>query len=146
MDKFRILTNNALKIIACVSMVFDHIGVIMFPEAMWLRAIGRLAYPLFAFCLAEGCYYEMFAGCTSLTTAPELPATTLVGGCYSEMFYGCTSLNYIKCLATDIPSNDCTSNWLKNVASTGTFVKNANMTSWTTGDNGIPANWTVQDA
>lgn len=57
MDKFKILTNNALKIIACVSMVFDHIGIIMFPEVMWFRAIGRLAYPLFAFCLAEGCYY-----------------------------------------------------------------------------------------
>ena len=57
MDKFKILTNNALKIIACISMVFDHIGVIMFPEVMWLRAVGRLAYPLFAFCLAEGCYY-----------------------------------------------------------------------------------------
>ena len=57
MDKFRILTNNALKIIACISMIFDHIGVIMFPNIMWLRAIGRLAYPLFAFCLAEGCFY-----------------------------------------------------------------------------------------
>ena len=57
MDKFKILTNNALKIIACVSMIFDHIGVIMFPTAIWLRAIGRLAYPLFAFCIAEGCYY-----------------------------------------------------------------------------------------
>jgi len=57
MDRFKILTNNALKIIACISMVFDHIGVIMFPEVMWLRAVGRLAYPLFAFCLAEGCYY-----------------------------------------------------------------------------------------
>ena len=57
MDRFKILTNNALKIIACISMVFDHIGIIMFPEAMWLRAVGRLAYPLFAFCLAEGCYY-----------------------------------------------------------------------------------------
>ena len=57
MDKFKILTNNALKIIACVSMIFDHIGIIMFPTAIWLRAIGRLAYPLFAFCIAEGCYY-----------------------------------------------------------------------------------------
>ena len=57
MDKFKILTNNALKIIACVSMAFDHIGVIMFPNVIWLRAIGRLAYPLFAFCIAEGCFY-----------------------------------------------------------------------------------------
>ena len=42
--------------------------------------------------LAEYCYYEMFLGCTSLTQAPELPATTLVDDCYWEMFSGCTSL------------------------------------------------------
>jgi hypothetical protein len=34
----------------------------------------------------------MFEGCTSLTTSPELPATTLATSCYSDMFYGCTSL------------------------------------------------------
>ncbi len=42
--------------------------------------------------LAEYCYLYMFNGCTSLTQAPELPATTLSDGCYAEMFYGCTSL------------------------------------------------------
>ena len=42
--------------------------------------------------LTAGCYYQMFAGCTSLTTAPTLPATTLAETCYAEMFYGCTSL------------------------------------------------------
>ncbi len=34
----------------------------------------------------------MFYGCTSLTQAPVLPATTLANGCYNSMFYGCTSL------------------------------------------------------
>ena len=34
----------------------------------------------------------MFRNCTSLTTAPELPATTLAYGCYGDMFRGCTSL------------------------------------------------------
>ena len=34
----------------------------------------------------------MFRGCTSLTTAPSLPATTLAGSCYRYMFYGCTAL------------------------------------------------------
>lgn len=34
----------------------------------------------------------MFEGCTSLTTAPALPATTLEYRCYYEMFKGCTSL------------------------------------------------------
>ena len=38
------------------------------------------------------CYRSMFQGCTSLTAAPELPATTLKSRCYSYMFSGCTSL------------------------------------------------------
>ena len=42
--------------------------------------------------LANSCYYSMFRGCTSLTTAPSLPATTLAGSCYDSMFYGCTSI------------------------------------------------------
>ena len=42
--------------------------------------------------LAERCYSYMFYGCTSLTTAPELWATTLERYCYSCMFYGCESL------------------------------------------------------
>ena len=42
--------------------------------------------------LASSCYYQMFYGCTSLTTAPSLPATTLADSCYRQMFYGCTSL------------------------------------------------------
>ncbi len=42
--------------------------------------------------LANNCYYYMFYGCTGLTTAPSLPATTLASSCYSYMFYGCTGL------------------------------------------------------
>lgn len=38
------------------------------------------------------CYYHMFYGCTSLTTAPALPATTLAMDCYAGMFYNCISL------------------------------------------------------
>ena len=62
------------------------------------------------------------------------------------MFYNCTNLNYIKCLATNISATVCTASWVIGVASSGTFVKNPNMSSWTTGVNGIPYNWTVQDA
>ena len=94
--------------------------------------------------LAYSCYESMFSGCTSLVNAPTLPATTLADWCYGDMFSGCSSLNYIKCLATDISATGCTSNWVTNVASTGTFVKAASMTSWTTGTSGIPTGWTVQ--
>ena len=91
------------------------------------------------------CYKSMFAGCTSLTTAPALPATTLNFMSYDGMFSNCTSLNYIKCLATDISATYCTSNWVLNVASTGTFVKAASMNDWTEGNNGIPTGWTVEN-
>lgn len=96
--------------------------------------------------LANYCYDSMFQDCISLTTAPELPATTLRSLCYDSMFAGCSKLNYIKCLATNISAYGCTSGWVYNVASTGTFVKNPNMTSWPTDTNGIPTGWTVQDA
>ena len=42
--------------------------------------------------LAGNCYDGMFFNCTSLTSAPKLPATTLAGSCYNSMFSGCTSL------------------------------------------------------
>ena len=51
------LTNNQLKIIARLSMLIDHIGVAMFPNVMILRIIGRLAFPIFAYMIAEGCFY-----------------------------------------------------------------------------------------
>ncbi|MCR5394056.1 MAG: leucine-rich repeat protein [Bacteroidales bacterium] len=42
--------------------------------------------------VAEYAFYNLFGGQTSLTQAPELPATTLSNSCYSHMFYGCTGL------------------------------------------------------
>ncbi|MEE3416088.1 MAG: leucine-rich repeat protein, partial [Prevotella sp.] len=95
--------------------------------------------------LAQYCYNQMFWFCTNLTTAPELPATTLAQSSYRSMFFGCTSLNYIKCLATDISASNCTTSWVYNVAASGTFVKAASMGSWTSGEYGIPSNWTIQN-
>ena len=42
--------------------------------------------------LAYGCYAMMFQNCQNLTTAPDLPATTLANWCYYTMFYNCTAL------------------------------------------------------
>ena len=95
--------------------------------------------------LATYCYTYMFQNCTGLTAAPVLPAKTLLNYCYNNMFKGCTSLNYIKCLATDISASNSTSNWTNNVASAGTFVKDSAMSGWTTGANGIPTGWVVED-
>lgn len=87
----------------------------------------------------------MFENCSSITTAPELPAAVLEPYSYQLMFSGCTSLTYVKCLATNISASQSHYRWMRGVAATGTFVKNANMTSWTTGVNGIPSGWTVID-
>ncbi len=43
-----------LKIIAIVTMLIDHTGVILFPGRIWFRIIGRTAFPIFAFMIAEG--------------------------------------------------------------------------------------------
>ena len=51
------MTSNKLKIIACVSMALDHIGFVLFPTIMVFRYIGRLALPIFAFFIAEGCIH-----------------------------------------------------------------------------------------
>lgn len=42
--------------------------------------------------LRKGCYNNLFWGCTGLTTPPELPATSLAVNCYQYMFAGCTAL------------------------------------------------------
>lgn len=53
----QLINSNTLKIIAAFSMVIDHIGYLLFPEISILRIIGRLAFPIFAFMIAEGCKY-----------------------------------------------------------------------------------------
>ncbi len=56
-NKLRFLNGNALKLIACISMLIDHMGLILFPEYSIFRILGRIAFPLFAFMIAEGCRY-----------------------------------------------------------------------------------------
>lgn len=51
------LTNNQLKIIAMVSMALDHVGLLFFPTVDIFRALGRIAFPIFAYMIAEGCRY-----------------------------------------------------------------------------------------
>ena len=57
--------------------------------------------------LANYCYYYMFKNCSSLQTAPALPAKTLTYSCYKGMFSGCTSLHTAPALPAKTLVNDC---------------------------------------
>ena len=51
------LTANKCKFIAVLSMITDHIGAVLFPREIWLRYIGRAAFPIFIFFLIEGFFH-----------------------------------------------------------------------------------------
>ena len=60
--------------------------------------------------MSDACYSGMFRGCTSLTQAPELPATTLTSACYCYMFSGCSLTQ-----APELPATTLTSNCYNNM-------------------------------
>lgn len=48
------MTSFVLKIIAVFSMIFDHLGYIIFGKFSFMNCIGRLSFPIFAFSITEG--------------------------------------------------------------------------------------------
>lgn len=56
-DKAAMLSGNQLKIIALIAMTCDHVGLQLLPGVGLLRIIGRLALPIYAYMIAEGCRY-----------------------------------------------------------------------------------------
>ena len=57
MQKHISFNGNTLKIFALILMTIDHIGAYLLPEWNFLRIIGRLSFPIFAFMIAQGCTY-----------------------------------------------------------------------------------------
>ena len=54
-SKFKGLTNCNLKLIAMIAMAIDHVGAFLMNDNDTMRTIGRLAFPIYAFLIAEGC-------------------------------------------------------------------------------------------
>ena len=67
--------------------------------------------------LANWCYFGMFNKCSSLREAPELPATTMVNGCYKNMLQNCTSLQKAPELPATKLANSCYSGMFKDCTS-----------------------------
>ena len=74
-----------LKLLALVTMMIDHIGAVFFPQYIWLRYIGRLSFPIYAFLIAEGFVHtrsrlKYFLRLLIFGIISELP--------YNYLFYG----------------------------------------------------------
>lgn len=82
--KNRGISQEGLKLIACVSMLADHVGAVFFPGSI-LRFAGRLAFPIYCFLLTEGACH---------TRNPKRYALRLLVGIllselpYDTLFYG----------------------------------------------------------
>lgn len=92
--------------------------------------------------LVGRCCLWLFTGCTSLLDVCDLPAEILPGDCYNSMLQN-TKITYIKMLATDISASRCLQNWVSGVPSSGIFVKHIDAQWTTTGNSGVPTNWTI---
>lgn len=51
------LDTDFLKLVAIISMLTDHIGGAFFPQYPVFRWLGRLAFPIFCYCLTVGLLY-----------------------------------------------------------------------------------------
>ena len=75
---------------------------------MFYKCKGLTSAPeLPATSLVDNCYSNMFNGCTGLTSAPALPATSLADSCYYQMFYGCTGLTSAPALPATTLAKSC---------------------------------------
>lgn len=91
--KFRILNGNTIKIIAAITMVIDHIGLLFFPDILALRAVGRISMPLFAMMVAEGCRYTR-------NKFRHVGLIALLGAAYSVVYYLLSQEVYFSILTT----------------------------------------------
>ena len=88
------LTGNQLKFLALVTMTCDHVGVSLFPQAGWLRIIGRLALPVFAYMIAEGCRYTRSRGRYFGSIALMGLGCQIVYFCFMGSLYQCILVTF----------------------------------------------------
>ena len=100
-------------------------------------------------------FCSLFKNCAVLTSAPELPATTLAEGCYSSMFLNCTKLSTVTMLAPSVQIGSWTNDfiyWLDNAGTDGTVssrtlivTDEAAYTALKNNTDYLPAKWKIGD-
>ena len=102
--------------------------------------IGPIELP--ALNIPQLAYRSFFGGCSKLAKAPVLYGVTLGVGSYENILGGCVLINKVISYAQNISANNCLTNWLNNVSSTGDFY-NLGGANYPSGSSGIPSGWTV---
>lgn len=117
------LTGNQLKILAMIAMTCDHVGVQIFPQLLWLRVIGRLALPIYAYMIAEGCrhtrdrkkYLMRLLGMGALCQVVYFVA---MGSLYQCILITFSLSVFLICLLDTVEQERSTKNWAKLLAGT----------------------------
>ena len=129
--------------------LLDSYNNLIIPDGVTLTQLfanctGLLSAPeLPALKLSERCYDSMFSGCTGLTEAPYLPATELVSDCYAWMFTGCTYLSEISVAFTDWHGG--MTQWVDMVDPGGVFKCPAALDTSIQDSDHVPVGWTVEN-
>ena len=85
------ISQEILKLIACLAMLIDHIGYVFFPTSDLLRIIGRIAFPIYCFLLCQGLSYtknpvRYILRLVLILIISEIP--------YDLLFYGKLTFDY----------------------------------------------------
>ena len=120
--------------------VFYGLFFVLWGSDVFLISASDLKLP--STTLSNYCYNRMFMYEELLTTSPVLVSRKLTPNCYEMMYNGCNSLNIITTYADDISATDCTTNWVENVATKGTFY-NYGTANYNVDVSGIPPGWTI---
>lgn len=95
---FGFLSANIIKIVALVCMTVDHVGVMFFSEQIIFRIIGRIAFPIFAFFVAEGCRHTR----NKLRYFLVIFCLGILCEVFARIFAGITECNILLTLAVAI--------------------------------------------
>ena len=118
LDKYSTITFTDSNVpVACTGDIrtlldWDNYTTVNTENAMFIKlfencSVLTSAPELPATSLAYNCYLGMFSGCTNLKSAPKLPAPTLTTCCYTYMFSGCTNLKTAPELPAEVLANQC---------------------------------------
>ena len=88
------LSGNQLKLLALLLMTVDHIGMELFPYSMAWRIIGRLAMPIFAYMIAEGCSHTRNKGAYLLRLVAVAALCQIVYFFVMDSLYQCIFVTF----------------------------------------------------